>query len=289
MPSRERLAFSTNAFKKTSLAQALEVIAQAGYAACEIMADLPHMTPTTLTDDQLSGINSAVRSRGLGVSNINAFTGFFAAGTGPTGDTYHPTWLEHEEGARSVRIDHTVAAIRLARVLGAGSVSLQPGGPTIGTGLSRAEAGQRFADGVRRVLPAAREHGVVLAVEPEPGLYIQTTAEYRQWKAEFFADEPLVRMNFDVGHAFCVGEDPAAVAREMAGEYSHVHLEDIGGNRVHQHLTPGKGVIDFQAVFRALDDIRYEGWTTVELYPYETTAAGVAKLAYEHLRPMIGD
>jgi hypothetical protein len=26
---------------------------------------------------------------------------------------------------------------------------------------------------------------------------------------------------------------------------------------------------------------------TVELYPYETTAAGVAKAAWEHLRPML--
>ncbi|MGH7215516.1 MAG: TIM barrel protein, partial [Tepidisphaeraceae bacterium] len=49
------------------------------------------------------------------------------------------------------------------------------------------------------------------------------------------------------------------------------------------HLTPGKGVIDFAAVFAALSDIGYSGWATVELYPYETTAVGVAKLAWEHL------
>jgi sugar phosphate isomerase/epimerase len=283
MPSRERLAFSTNAFKKTALKEALDAIAQAGYAACEIMADLPHMTPMTLTDDQIAGIASAVRSRNLAVSNINAFTGFFAAGAGPTGDTYHPTWLEHDEAARNVRIAHTVSAIRLAKALGAESVSLQPGGPTIGTGLSRAQAGQRFAEGVRRALPAAREHGVILAIEPEPGLFVQTTAEYRQWKAEFFADEPLVRMNFDVGHAFCVGEDPAAVAREMAGEYAHVHLEDIAATRVHQHLIPGEGAIDFEALFAALDEAGYGGWVTVELYPFLDDAAGVARRAMSYL------
>ena len=52
---------------------------------------------------------------------------------------------------------------------------------------------------------------------------------------------------------------------------------------MHQHLTPGKGVIDFAGVFSALKDIGYNGWTTVELYPYETTA-GVAKLAFDHLQ-----
>jgi sugar phosphate isomerase/epimerase len=72
----------------------------------------------------------------------------------------------------------------------------------------------------------------------------------------------------------------------MPDHVAHVHLEDIGDNRVHQHLTPGKGAIDFASVFAALDAIAYTGWVTVELYPYETTAAGVAKLAYDHLRPL---
>ena len=166
-------------------------------------------------------------------------------------------------------------------------MSLQPGGPTIGTSISRELAGERFADGLRQVLPVAQQHGLVLAIEPEPGLFIETAQEYLDFKNRYFADEPLIKMNCDVGHLYCVGEDPAAVIREMPEQVAHVHLEDIGANRVHQHLTPGKGAIDFRSIFDALETIQYTGWVTVELYPYETTAAGVAKLAYEHLRPMI--
>jgi sugar phosphate isomerase/epimerase len=73
----------------------------------------------------------------------------------------------------------------------------------------------------------------------------------------------------------------------MPGQIAHIHLEDIGENRVHQHLTPGKGAIDFARIFQAMADVNYGGRVTVELYPYETTAAGVAKAAWEHLRPMI--
>jgi len=94
-------------------------------------------------------------------------------------------------------------------------------------------------------------------------------------------------MNCDIGHLFCVGDDPAGVIRKHAEQVAHVHLEDIGKNRVHQHLTPGKGVIDFAEIFAALDDIRYAGWVTVELYPYETTAAGVARAAFEHLANLL--
>jgi len=157
----------------------------------------------------------------------------------------------------------------------------------IGTTITRPLAGERFAQGIARLLPRARERGITLAVEPEPGLFIETAKEYLAFKNEYFRDEPLVKMNCDVGHLFCVNEDPAAVIRSMAEHVAHVHLEDIGSNRVHQHLTPGKGVINFQSIFSALNDIAYSGWVTVELYPYETTAAGVAKLAFDHLKPMI--
>jgi sugar phosphate isomerase/epimerase len=166
------------------------------------------------------------------------------------------------------------------------TVSLQPGGPLIGTRLSRDEAANRFAEGLRKVLPRAREKKITLAVEPEPGLLIQTAAEYLEFKREFFRDEPLVRMNCDVGHLFCVEEDPAAVILSMPAEIAHVHLEDIGGNRVHQHLTPGKGAIDFGSIFGALEKVGYGGWVTVELYPYESTAAGVAAAAWKHLQSM---
>jgi sugar phosphate isomerase/epimerase len=111
--------------------------------------------------------------------------------------------------------------------------------------------------------------------------------EYLDFKKAFFKNEDLVKMNCDVGHLFCVGDDPADVVRQLALHVVHVHLEDIAANRVHQHLTPGKGVIDFGTVFEALRDIRYGGRVTVELYPYETTAAGVAERAWEHLMPML--
>jgi sugar phosphate isomerase/epimerase len=222
------------------------------------------------------------RGAGFSVSNVNAFT-LFACG-----DTYHPTWIEEDAGERDRRIAHTLAAIELAHDFGAATVSLQPGGPMIGTTLTRDVAEERFAEGLSAVLPLAKELGVVLAVEPEPGLFIQTADEYLEFKNRFFRDEPTIRMNCDIGHLFCVGDDPAEVIRKMPEQIAHVHLEDIGKNRVHQHLTPGKGVIDFPEVFAAIEDIRYGGWVTVELYPYETTAAGVAQRAFEHLRPMIG-
>jgi len=282
MPVRQRrLAFSTNAFKKNTLDQAIDHIADIGYAGVELMADLHHAYPPIMDDARRTNTQQHLAKRRLPVSNVNAFT-LFACG-----DTYHPTWIEDDESKRQQRIQHTLNCIDLAAEFGARTISLQPGGPTIGTTISRDLAGERYAEGLHRVLPKAKAKNLILAIEPEPGLFIETAAEYLEFKNRFFKNEPNVRMNCDIGHLFCVGDDPAAVIRDHAEHVAHVHIEDIGKNRVHQHLTPGKGVIDFAQIFAALDDIEYSGWTTVELYPYETTAAGVAKLAYEHLRPII--
>jgi sugar phosphate isomerase/epimerase len=275
------LAFSTNAFKKNTLTEAINAIAAIGYAGIELMADVPHAHPATFTTAQRDQLRQQLQSLNLAVSNVNGFTHF------AKGDTYHPTWIEDDEQKRNLRIEHTKGCIELAAEFGAKTLSLQPGGPQIGTSITRALAGRRFAEGLGQVLPLAKAKGVILAIEPEPGLFIETAAEYLAFKTQFFGDEPMVAMNCDVGHLFCVGDDPAAVIREMPAQIAHVHLEDIGSNRVHQHLTPGKGVINFRAIFDSLDAIRYRGWVTIELYPYETTAAGVARLAWEHLQKVI--
>jgi len=275
-----RLAFSSNAFKKNTLDEAIDAIADTGYAGVELMADLHHSYPPTMDEPRRRHTRQHLAQGDLPVSNVNAFT-LFACG-----DTYHPTWIESDALRRRQRIDHTLNCIDLASQFGARTISLQPGGPLIGTTLSRDDAAHLFAEGISQVLPRAKEKNLILAIEPEPGLLIESAGEYLEFKNRFFKSEPAVLMNCDIGHLFCVGDDPADVVRRLAEHVAHVHLEDIGKNRVHQHLTPGKGVIDFPAIFAALRDIDYAGWVTVELYPYETTAAGVARRAFEHLRPM---
>jgi sugar phosphate isomerase/epimerase len=279
-----RLAFSTNAYKKNTLDEAIDSIAGIGYRGVELMADLHHAYPPAMDGPRRAETRARIeKQHGLFVSNVNAFT-LFACG-----DTYHPTWIEDDPAKVGRRIDHTVACIELAAQFGAKTISLQPGGPLIGTTITRDLAGERYAEGLSRVLPAAKKHNVILGIEPEPGLYIESAAEYLEFKNRFFKTEEFVRMNCDTGHLFCVGEDPAEVIRNYPEHIVHVHTEDIGANRVHQHLTPGKGAMDFPAIFKALEDVGYQGWVTVELYPYETTAAGVARMAYEHLKPMVAD
>jgi sugar phosphate isomerase/epimerase len=97
-------------------------------------------------------------------------------------------------------------------------------------------------------------------------------------------DSPAVGLNFDIGHFYCVKDEPAPTVRRLAKYIRHVHLEDIAATRVHHHLVPGEGAIDFKSTLQALKDIGYKGWITIELYPYVDDPDAAARTALERVR-----
>ena len=54
----------------------------------------------------------------------------------------------------------------------------------------------------------------------------------------------------------------------LAPQTRHYHIEDISAERVHHHLIPGEGAIEFGPILSAIKATGYTGWVTVELYPY---------------------
>jgi sugar phosphate isomerase/epimerase len=279
------IAFSTNAYKQTTLEAAIDSIASLGYQGVELMADVPHAYPPDMPPDRIVRIRQQLAARGLRLSNVNAFTLF------AQGDTYHPTWIEDDLRLVAARIRHTQDVIRMTAALfdptsgggdkaGKPTISLQPGGPQ--GSISRETALNRYELGLRECLPLAEELGVILLIEPEPGLLIQHSHECVEFLRRM--SHPNLKMNCDLGHFFCVEEDPAEVIRACAPWIAHVHLEDIKENRVHQHHIPGTGAMDWPAIFQALRDIHYTGWLTVELYPFESTPEQAARQAYAFLQ-----
>jgi sugar phosphate isomerase/epimerase len=51
-------------------------------------------------------------------------------------------------------------------------------------------------------------------------------------------------------------------------------------------LLPGLGTIDFQSVFNAIKDIGYNGYVTVELYPYKENPLEAATTTYKYLQTL---
>jgi sugar phosphate isomerase/epimerase len=260
-----KLAFSTNAFKRYSLEDSIREIAKVGYSGVEILCDIPHAYAPTFTDDQVRSLKKTLASSNMQISNLNAFTLY------AIGDTYHPSWIED---SREVRIEHTIECIRLAKKIGAKHLSTEPGGPMPPPPLLSLSSPQQqyhdisrlekiFLDGVTRAAKMAEEEDIKVLIEPEPGLLIENSRQFK--------------------HFYCVNEDPAKVVYELSDYIEHFHLADIAHTRIHNHLIPGKGSIDFRSVFDAMDDIGYQGFVTVELYPYQDNPVDAAKEAYNYL------
>jgi sugar phosphate isomerase/epimerase len=219
---------------------------------------------------------------GLAFSNINAF--MMNAVNDRRQPYWHPSFIEPERHYRQVRIDHTRRALSLCAELGAPHITTEPGGP-LAVGQSRSQAIDLFVEVLKPLADHASSLGIMLLIEPEPGLLLETTDQYLEVAERLNA--PSIGLNFDVGHAFCVSEDlPRSIAK-LAPHIRHYHVEDIAATRVHHHLVPGTGAIDFAEVVAAIRTTGYDGWLTVELYPFQDDPDQAARSALEVLRPLV--
>jgi sugar phosphate isomerase/epimerase len=268
--------YSTNAFKKFTLTEAIEMIARLGFKGTEILGDRPHLYPPDFNGPQIARLNEVIARNNIKVSNLNSFTLF------AVGDTYLPSWIEPDPARREIRIRHTLDSLKIAKQIGCPNISVPPGGPL--DGMSRQEALQLFHQGLEQVVSLAEELGVMILVEPEPDLMIESTAQFR----EFIKDvrSGSIGLNFDIGHFYCVGEDPRRAFEELFQWVGHVHLEDIAPGREHNHLIAGRGAIDFKEVFTAMAQLGYTGDITLELYTYQDRPEEAGRASLDFLRPI---
>jgi sugar phosphate isomerase/epimerase len=254
------------------------MIAKLGFSGVEIMCDQPHLYPPEYDEDKLSEVKASLEKNGLRPTNLNSFTLF------AVGDTYLPSWIEPEAERRRIRVDHTLACLEIAAFIGCPNISVPPGGP-LPDNLTRKEALHLFHRGMDQVIPKAEELGVKLLIEPEPDLLMERTTEIRPFVSELQA--PIVGINFDIGHFFCAGEDPAVAFEELFPWVGHIHIEDIALTREHNHLIPGLGAIDFASVFAAIKQNGYRHDMSLELYTYADQPGEAGKKSLDHLLPLL--
>ena len=222
--------YSTNAYVKYSLLESFDRIANLGFAGVEIMCDQPHLYPPEYDEEKLAAVKASLEKNGLKPTNLNSFTLF------AVGDTYLPSWIEPAAARRQMRVDHTLACLEIAAFLGCRNISVPPGGP-LPENMRRSEALHLFHLGLDQVIPKAQELGIQLLIEPEPDLLMERTSEIKPFVEEIKASS--VGINFDIGHFFCAGEDPARAFDTLFQWVGHVHIEDIAPSREHNHLITG--------------------------------------------------
>lgn len=136
-----------------------------------------------------------------------------------------------------------------------------------------------LCDGLNRLGKLSLEkYGVALTFHHHMGTVVQTAAEVERMMQG--TDPAYVSLLFDTGHFAYCDEDPLAMAKKYAGRIKHVHLKDIrpevvarvkaekmsflDGVRAGAFTIPGDGCIDYDPIFKVLEESGYEGYMVVE-------------------------
>jgi sugar phosphate isomerase/epimerase len=221
------------------------------------------------------------------------------------------------EGVRARAAAEMLATVSAAQKLGAAVVSGFTGSP-LWAGVQGypqplpdevADGLQHFADAWGPIFDACRDAGMRFALEVHPG-----QVAFDLYSAEMVLDVLGGReefgFTFDPSHLAWQGVDPVEFLRRFPDRIYHVHIKDLAltlngrsgvlnsylppgdARRGWEMRCPGRGGVEWEAVIRALNAIRYDGPLSVEFsdaamhrdYGAEEACAFVKRLDFEPSR-----
>jgi sugar phosphate isomerase/epimerase len=248
-----RYAYNTNGAANHRLADAVAIIADAGYDGVALTLDHHHLDPMEEGwERRAEALARDLSARGLGCV-IETGARYLLDPRAK----HEPTLLTASAEGRDRRVAFLNRATDIGAILGAEAVSFWAGVPRPGVEHGQARAWLR--EGVERVLAHASLRGVTAALEPEPGMLVETVDD---WSA---LDLPGLTLALDLGHLLVTQErEPAAAVREFAPRLGTVAIEDMARGS-HIHLPFGEGDMDIPGCLDALEEIGFSRLVCVEL------------------------
>jgi len=276
-----KLAYSTNAYSRTSLIDALHSIAEIGFEGAEILCDHPHLFPGVTTEHDIETIKALLEEKQLGISNLNANTANCYFNPLPAENIFEPSLSSANKEFRAWRIHFSQEAIRLASCLGARCISVTSGHP--GSGGSPQQGLAYFIASLQQICEVAERYNVQVGIEYEPGLLVERAIEVAEVIEQ--VESPHLGVNLDIGHAYLSHETAAEAIDCLAGRIWNVHIEDIASHK-HYHLVPGDGDLPIADYLNRLKSVGYNGYLTVELYTFPDKPEVVGRRALQYLQAL---
>jgi sugar phosphate isomerase/epimerase len=256
--------------------QAIDTIGQLGFEGIELILQGRKDIKSFWTDATIGAIRKQLEKHKLQVPQFAVFQ--------PVVEELTSTRADERQRA----LDRFEAGCRIARKLGSPIVDIvapwarELKGPSyylprhfevrdpkpgekfhidIAPGFDWDKVWETFVESVKGCLQRAKAHGLKFTVENHTHTMVpDPTAFLRLWEA---IRDPALGMNLDVGWVALQREYPP-VAVHKAGEHlMNVHMRDIDGlMRLFVHV--GQGVMDFQAIAKALKAVRFQGFLNIE-------------------------
>jgi sugar phosphate isomerase/epimerase len=144
---------------------------------------------------------------------------------------------------------------------------------------TREQAAEFALDTFRLAIPAIAESGVRLCLEPlapAEADFLTTCAETAELLDRI--DHPSFALHLDVKAMSSELVPIPDLIRNFAGRTAHFHANDA--NR----RGPGFGSTDFRPIIKALREINYLGWVSVEVFDYTPDPDTIARESIRYLR-----
>ncbi len=247
-----KFGFRTGGFINWNIENILEKLSEIGYKGAELCLEAHDMRPENFT------IKKAEKLRGF-IGNLNIEIASVS---------YHADAEPSEQ-----RRINTFKSVDIANWLGADVLIINS------ERLIENERQKQWDELVFRLKELtdyAQKLNVKIAVEPEPLLIISDTDDMIRMMNEI--NSPNLKVNLDIGHAYITDPDLAESINKLGKAIVHTHIEDIK-DKVHNHLLPGLGDIDFKSIRTAFEKIGYDGYYVIDLFRLGDDPLGIAKLS----------
>jgi L-ribulose-5-phosphate 3-epimerase len=146
-----------------------------------------------------------------------------------------------------------------AKLWGADTVLLVPA--VVDANTTIPQAWERSVPQIKKLLPLAKELKVVIAIEEVWNKFLLTPYDHAKYIDEF--KSPWVKAYFDVGNIVMYGY-PQEWIRALGKRIVKFHLKDFD-TKTRNFVDLREGSIDWPAVRKAIADIGFSGYLTVEL------------------------
>jgi L-ribulose-5-phosphate 3-epimerase len=271
-----RYAYNSNGLKEHSAHQAAALLASLGYDALELAFQREHLHPLQARPSDVVSLGRQLSAGGLAV----------VCGAGvpdALGDErFEPSLFHPDPAGRALRQRYLNACLQVAAELGARTLVFCSG--VRRPDVAREAAFRWLVDGIGTTCRRAAELGLQVALEPEPGHFVESLNDFAGLRQAVSSDS--FGMCLDLGHAH-VTEDqgPLASLQRVLREERllHVQIEDMR-DRQHVHLPFGEGELDFPPLLRALLGAGFDGYLGVELSRDSHRAAHQAAHSLRFLR-----
>ena len=196
-----------------------------------------------------------------------------------------PDFTIPDAALRKKEVEHEIKAIEMSAALGAKYCRVLSGQRR--KDITREEGMGYVVESINACIPVAEKFGITLIIENHYKDDFWTEPEFAQMMDVFVdlvsrIDSPSFGVNFDPSNAIAAGEDPLELLEKVKHRVLTMHasdrylasgtIEDLrkaeGGSAGYvsffKHGVIGKGLNDYDAIFKTLKDVGFDSWISIE-------------------------